>query len=364
MAINHVYVDPVAGADSGDGSIGDPWETVQHAVDTITDGGAGNQINVKDSGPDVLVSNIIWTSYSPTNAANNPLLIRGYTSAADDGGVGEIDGDNAVANLFSTSSFPTFVRFIDMNLHNTTGRVLSLPADNDVLRCEISNGGSVETIFTGTRCRIVGSNIHSGTSGAFGINTNSADCLVLFSRIEGHDDWAIRAVADRIACLFNLIHDVESRGIQVGSDNHLVYGNTFVGNQSAGDFGINVGAVSQGSIILSNIIKDFGSGSGGAVQIVAGGDCLILGHNLMHGNASDTVAGKVVFGLDLTDQDVTTDPQFTDAAGDDYSVGPNAKAAGYPATFPGSSTDTKVDVGAVQRDEVAGGLVAGGLVSP
>lgn len=49
--------------------------------------------------------------------------------------------------------------------------------------------------------------------------------------------------------------------------------------------------------------------------------------------------------------DVAVDPQFTNAAGNDFSVGTNLKALGSPATFGGSNTISYQEIGAVQRKE-------------
>lgn len=350
MAVNHVYVDPSVGG-PGSGTIGDPWDDMQAAIDGITDGGVGNQINLKAGTAETLAAALTWGSYSPTNSISNPLMVRGYTSSADDDGVGEIDGDNAVTNIFSLTNFPQFVYCVDLKLHNTTSDVFSTASDCVGIRCEIYNGGSAQTVRLGARCRLIACNIHTGTSGAYGVNVTEENNLILFNRISEHDDWAIRSGGAHSVVLGNLIHGVESTGIQMIADQCFYYANTLEGDSSAGDTGILGFAGIDGNIILSNIIKDFGSGTGGAINLFTG-NCLMLGHNNMHGNASDTVASKLVFGLDLTANDTTTDPTFTDAAGDDYSVGSNAKDDGYPTTWPGTSTNTNVDVGAVQRPEV------------
>jgi hypothetical protein len=115
-------------------------------------------------------------------------------------------------------------------------------------------------------------------------------------------------------------------------------------------------------VCLSNIIKDFGSGgTGAAVDVVSGGAMLVAGYNNLHGNDDNAYDNKLVFGLDLTANDTTTDPTFTNAAGNDYSVGTNAQADGYPDTtaWPGASTNGYTEPGAVQRQEAGGG---GGLL--
>lgn len=59
----------------------------------------------------------------------------------------------------------------------------------------------------------------------------------------------------------------------------------------------------------------------------------------------------------LADQAV--DPQFTDSAGGDWSIGANLKAGSIVGRYPHATTVSHNDVGAVQREEPAGG---GGVV--
>lgn len=53
----------------------------------------------------------------------------------------------------------------------------------------------------------------------------------------------------------------------------------------------------------------------------------------------------------LGDNIYELDPQFTDAANGDFSIGPNLKGLGFPGAFPGISTTGYMDIGAVQREE-------------
>lgn len=137
MAVpNNYYVDPASGSDStGTGTIANPWASVQHAANNITkDTTNSDQINVKTGSADVLSATLNVTSYSPTD--QNPLIIRGYTSSANDGGQGEIDGNGSQINSNG------FVAWIDMKLGNQgSGNLSGLSAQN----CELS--GSTNTSY-------------------------------------------------------------------------------------------------------------------------------------------------------------------------------------------------------------------------
>ena len=106
MALTNYFVDPAAGSDdTGDGSIGTPWASVQHALDSITrDATNGDQVNIKSGTADVLAATLDLTTYG-TPTATAPLVLRGYTSAANDGGVGVLSGGGGGFNLTPTANY-------------------------------------------------------------------------------------------------------------------------------------------------------------------------------------------------------------------------------------------------------------------
>ena len=356
-SMTSVFVDSSGGNDSGAGTVGDPWLTLQHAVDTITDGSSGNQINARSNAAHTTptTTGVVWTSYSPTNSETNPLRIRGYTTTENDGGVAEITGNNSSASCFAASSHPSFTYYVDLQMHNTTADVIDAPADCAAIRCEVYNGGSTDTLDLSTRGVFFGCNVHTGTAGAVGIHS-AGQSKILFNRVTGHDDAAIVASTDVLA-IGNLCHNIAEDGINVISDGAVLINNTLVGDSSAGDFGIEFNTNIEHVIVLNNIIKDFGtSGTGAAANFVATSNALILGYNNLHGNDDDAYDNELVVGLDLTSNDTTTDPTFTNAGSNDYTVGTNAQADGYPESFLGASSSTSsVDVGACQRVEAGGG---------
>jgi hypothetical protein len=173
------YVDPGGGNDTtGDGSIGTPWATVQHALDNITqDTTNGDQINIKAGTADTLSASLSLATYgSPSKV----LIFRGYTSAANDGGIGEIDG-NGSYSIISTTAF--YVVFCDMELHNSgSAAVLSLGSGTQVVNCEIHNTtGSGLIINTFTIATL--NYIHN--CGTYGINAGSYNQIVANTLVNG-----------------------------------------------------------------------------------------------------------------------------------------------------------------------------------
>jgi len=95
MATTQTYVDYGSGSDAtGDGSIGTPWKTLQYAFDHLTrDTTDGNQVNLKAGTAHVNSAALDLATLIAGGALSTtaPLIIRGYTSAANDGGMAEID---------------------------------------------------------------------------------------------------------------------------------------------------------------------------------------------------------------------------------------------------------------------------------
>lgn len=359
MAITHKYVDFSGGLDSNTGdSDAQAYKTIQKAFDDIVDGGAGQQINLKDNAAHVLTTQVNWTLYSPNNTSDNPLIIRGYTTTEDDGGIGEIDGNNAVVNLFEAGSHHTHTYFVHVKMHNTTGDVIDTPGNCALLESEVFNGGSVGTVDMINLSTIIGSHIHSGTSGAVAIATGGSS-FIAHNFIEGHDDFGMSL--NNATCVYNnLIIMAGGSGIVYGSDGNVIWGNTIIGDGvTAGRSGIQINSGSELSRIFNNIIKDWSTANSQGINITAGGNVMWLGPNHFHNNTIN-VNGKLVFGLDNSADDQSSDPVFVDAGSDDYGVGPNARAVGYPlAVILGSLSRSYVDMGAFQRQEVTGGSAVG-----
>ena len=356
MAITHKYVDSASGSDANDGdSDANAYEFVQKAVDVIA-GSVGNQINLKSNQKHITPSTtgVVWTSYSPTNSFDNPLMIRGYTTTADDGGVAELDGNASSASLFEAGSHPQFTKYIDLKMHNTTADVLDLPIYSAVFRCELYNGGSVATLdLAAGASHVVGSHIHTGTSGAVGLDIGP-NSFVFGNFITGHDDHSI-ITATNVNVTGNLAVSGGARAISSNSDRTVIVNNTLIGDSTANNEGIDIGGAREAMVVLSNIIKGWNGTNAVGIKYTSGGNSLMSGYNNFHDNTTDT-SGVNILGLDLTAFDTTTDPTFTDAGNDDYRVGTNAKADGYPTVFKGASLSTTfVDVGALQRQEAGGG---------
>jgi hypothetical protein len=252
------YVDPSGGSDAtGDGAIGNPWQTVQHALDTITrDSTHGDQINVRDTADDVLSGTLDLTSYGSASAAA-PLVFRGYTSAAKDGGKGGMSGGGGGFPIWSSSQ--SYVYFIDMHLHNVGAAsiVEFLSGGGNyqgILNCEVDNG-----------------------TGSYAINLST----------------------DRAVCINNHVHNFGGVGIFVDGDDTKVCDN-YLAN-GANDFSYAIHLSGYGTAVLRNII----SVDGAAYGIYTDGivNCLVA-HNSVRGGGS-TGAGFYVSNSNAFQQTLT-----------------------------------------------------------
>ena len=147
-APTEIYVDPSIAADSGAGTIGDPYGDLQYALNTATqDGTSGNRFNIKAGTYEVVASALTYTGTYGNPSGSAPLIFQGYTSAAGDGGLGQIDF-SAGSHLFC--AVDAYVRFVDLEFKNSTGTFLDLDQTNMMaIRCTfhdttgtaVDNGG-------------------------------------------------------------------------------------------------------------------------------------------------------------------------------------------------------------------------------
>jgi len=372
MALTHYYVDPGGGSDvTGDGSIGTPWASVQHALDTITrDTVNGDQINIKAGTADVLAATLDLTTYG-TPTATAPLVLRGYTSAANDGGMGTLDGNGGGFSLTPTENY---CGYIDLRLTNVNVNHGILATGNYCLayRCQIdTNAGSsgigiapragclvagcyiygvmrgIQTGWGGSH--FVGNYIMISASGGVGILNNNTNQDTYLSNII--------VITQANACGYYANN--ASAGQSLFAHN-IVY-NTAAG--TAAGLLLNDNAAGHSDSVLNNIICGW-SGVGG-VGIRHDGQVLTHGYNAFYNNTTDESYAATM--LDLGgDVSLAADP-FTDAANGDFSLTTAAKAAlrslGWPASYLGAAagTDPHITIGAMQYGPVPTGGGSGAI---
>lgn len=342
MAITEVYVDPSIAADSGTGTIGDPYGDLQYALNTKTrDSTNGDRFNVKAGTAEVLAATLSFTTYgTPTAAA--PLWIQGYTSAAGDGGIGEISG-NAT---YKIAVLANYTQIKDMKIGNV--------GNNDII-----SGGSNCLCFNvefHTATKTSGTAVLSGDGSHFiycsfhdieatmagGAKTSvfacsfyegSATCVAAYA-ISGYDK------------LVGNIISVKSTANGItngGGSSTLVANNIIYGNASNG---IGLKLDGTANLYVNNIIEGF-SASGGKGLSVTGTSRTgrFAGYNGYYNNATNIDGTTYVdIGGDVT---YSASP-FVDAANGDFRLKPGIRGGGYPTTFKGLTPTNYLDLGAMQ----------------
>lgn len=354
------FVSPGAGSDAtGDGSIGNPWKSVQYALDNITQGASGDEIHVQAGAADVLSAGLSLATYG-TPGISKPLTIRGYTSAARDGGRGEISGDGQYSIYNSgENSNKGYISFIDMVLGNTgSGRVFwgSSPSVSFV-NCIFHSCTRAFIETTAVRTSCVGCHF-SGNSGNYDIDTSGPYMYIqncTFEKALGVACVYVSAWTPIIdGCVFRISVDTSLSAVMASNmagcyvTNNTIYSssaNTSAGIACSGDTIV---------VAINNLIAGF-SGAGGKGIALAGG-WATLGGNAYRNNTTNESISVHMMAVVLPSITLTADP-FVNAAGGDFRLKDASLAAGaaWPQSWPGlPNTGNARDIGAAQRAAAAG----------
>jgi len=290
------YVDPSLGADTGDGTVGTPWgrasgSVVQYALDTITrDGTGGDQINVKAGTDDVLGAAInLTTNYgTPSSAAR--LIIRGYTSTADDGGQGGISGAGTYSIFASASGY---LSWIDMHLHNCgSANVLQLASYCHIAQCEIDNSTGRGIDASGASGVLIISNyVHN--IGGVGVSLKAGKIVNNYLSNGTNDfDDAIYMSNLNGTIIGNIISiDGTSDGINTARADTLIMNNSILSAGGTGS-GIKHQANWGGYSIINNLVEGFSGVGGDGILRSASADGFMFAHNGVYNCATSYGTGS------------------------------------------------------------------------
>lgn len=338
MAMSEIYVDPSIAADSGTGTIGDPFGDLEYAIKQTTfDTTNGTRVNIKAGTAEVLAAPLntamadtsVSVAWAPTNGAH--AVFQGYTTTAGDGGIAEID-------LTSANSLTT----------NIEGVVL----------CDLSITGSSsgDTIVLGNYCAVLRCRIIAGAGVERPIYINSSRSLVSGNYVSGGTVRTIQTSGSPITYNYATGPGIvaSSSGGGVISRNILVATSSAVGCSGAsGVFGTE---------ISNNSIYNVEAGTGSGV--------LISGIGAVFGNIIEGWSGTGGVGI-KTVQDsaavIDGNSIFNCATAIDVSGGTNVVGDGNETlsesafTSPGTGDFSPVDTGSVKEgmvpDSVGWGMV-------
>lgn len=348
MAISQYYVSPASGNDTtGDGSIGTPWATVQKALNTITRNATdGDQINLQTGGTDTLGAALSYVTYG-TPTATAPLIIRGYTSAADDGGIGVISGAGSYAILAGNNDY---IHLLDLRLTNVGGNVaVALRHHCSIQGCEIDTGTSRGIDTSGAvivdRCYI-----HDFSS--FGVY-DIGGALISHSHIAACGSYLIALSGPMGRAHRNILKPATAvTAILLNAPGAEAVGNSISGSSGTAK-GIEAAASLTRLVCTNNIVQGF-SGAGG-VGISVPSTCVLAQYhsNAAYNNTTNYSVAAKFLGVTGNNDTLAADP-FVDAANGDFSLTTAAKtalrSAGWPSSYLGAhaNSDPHITIGAMQ----------------
>ncbi len=342
MTTSHYYVDPSIAANSGAGTIGDPYGDLQYALDTITrDATDGDQINIKAGTDEVLAAALDLSSYgTPTEDA--PVIISGYENAAGDGGIGVIDCNSN--SLFSSTTLDHIV-LKDLEIHSGgSANIVHLDTNITIINCTIHGTTGNCIVITGSgyvfNCYFYDANI--GTRVA-------ADCIVLGNYFENKvNDFAAAISAVNNAVIINNIIDIDGStdGISVTGNKVAIINNTLYSNSGSGQ-----GIDCDHSIInvLNNYFEGFSAAGGRGVLYRSNSRITMHVNNYFYNNNQNEIKNGEVW-LDTGNVGLS-ESGLVDPANGDFRAKGNLRAGAWPGAFPEINLPQYLDIGAVQRKE-------------
>lgn len=332
-----------------------PFRSIQGALDIIIrDATNGDQINVKTGTAQVNQAALTLAIYgTPTTAA--PLVIRGYTTSASDGGIGEINcnGVTLWAGAYQC------VILADLDLHDFgDNHGVSTGAFCVFFRCKIHKGASTPSgkflITTGGASNLI-CNCYLYDPGAGTSRGLNGGQYAINNYINMGTASTGNAIVNTLVCIGNIIvcGNTSQNGIN-SSGAEMCFGNTLYNSAAGTSFGVSQGNAQWG-VCLNNYIEGWsGVGGIGIKNTIVG----LVGYNGLYNNTNPyTQTHPPVIDLSANDVVPLSSPLTSPATGD-FSVSTVLKAKGFPVSFLGSITNDYVDIGAAQRQEPAGGAVS------
>ena len=258
MAMTDYYVDPLGGSDiTGDGlSDATAWQTIQHALNSVTRNLTdGDRFNIKAGAEVVFTAAIDYTTYTtPSPAA--PLIYQGYSSAAGDGGIAEIDlGGN---NLSQSA-----VHLADLKIRNagsgTNGFLVSNACATNVWFSDSSAQSGV-SLNQGSAYRCVFSDLTGTQAIRASTSAHITGCYFGLSASESPTNYAIRTVNPQVVTHNCFKLETGITAISITKDAQNISYNSILQTGPKAGTGFLAPFNKYGHRINGNIIEGFATG--------------------------------------------------------------------------------------------------------
>lgn len=353
------------------GSLAAPFRSVQGALDLVTrDSTNGDQINICSADVQDLAATLALDEYgAPAEGA--PLVLRGYTTAANDGGRGHIR--IASGSAIITASATDYTVWVDLDLTGggNPARMVTLRHHNRFMRCKFLHpGGNAYPISLGDYARIIGCYFADGFA--------NRSVIVNYGVVHGCYGKCTKGMVSSDTgnvITGNIVVAASADALSADTSNNYVAGNIVYYTAAYTGRGISLGNSGgrQNSIAVNNIVCGC-SGVGGVGIGTIGGDIIWAGHNAFWNNTANySVSDTLLVDDTANDVQLLADP-FVDAANGDFSLTAAAKAAlaakGWPSSYLGAHANTvpNLNIGPIQMaaasypavGDVQTGVVYGG----
>jgi hypothetical protein len=359
------YVRPTNGTDSaGNGtSHGTAYLTIQYALNDIgtthgQDTTDGDQINICDESTASPSGSLSLATYG-TPGEDYPLIFRGYTSAANDGGIGVIDMTNVA--LFAATN--NFMHLID--LHITDGGsadLVTLGSRCSVVNCEVDDTTG-DGITPGQYNLVANCNIHNIGGKAIDASLTSS-VTVANCYVSGTPTTAIHLGTACTATRNIVTISGSSNGILCGNHGSVAMHNSVLSASGSGTpYGIARGSNAVNVSIWNNVVEGFTTGTGIDDQGSGNRHWAMCRGNAVYNCSTEYDLGDVVYTDD--NETVTTASPFAKSGSDTFAtrftyfeLDPSTSSIEEGTAFPDGN---RLDKGAVQHEDPAGG--GGGTIS-
>ena len=324
MALSKLWVDPAV-AGPGAGTEGDPHASTEYAILNNAFGAGGTQINLKTGTDDVLAAQLdaalITAGWTPSEAT--PLVIRGYATAENDGGQGQLDGGGLVSIISTTRDF---ISLIDLKMGNTGANIIaSLDSNGMIIRCEshtctgtgfqVASYGVIKSCYLHHACAVNRSGLVLSGAGAVA----SFNHVALTGAAAGNGIYASSIgtrVEDNIIIMPPGVGTSAMSGIN-SIEAYLVSNSIY---SAAAHVGVGINNVINSTLLelTNNLIEGFSGIGGKAVSHAANTSVRYQGGNAYFNCASgfDAPANHVI--MDLGDNETLSASPFEDASTGDF----------------------------------------------
>jgi hypothetical protein len=274
-----------------------------------------------------------------------PIIFEGFNTTHGDDPTGnnrpQIDmGTNGM-------NFDNYIHFRHMRVTNSSGNTLAGDIGFYIINCEV---------------------INTGTGADNTLDFGSSYGAVIDSYIECSFSGTGHSIVGYSGLLVKGNYIKGEHGIYIQQENPIIIDNIIVGDKSAGGTGINSIANLRNFTVMNNTIYNFEIGIDGAnftqgfiwsnlidtcttginFNTSRASYLVVMDYNNFNGCTTDVT--NVTKGSNAT----AINPSFTDAGNGDFSIGnTDLKGASYPYYF-NNTSDSYIDVGAVQREESGG----------